>query len=300
MNADMPPQRVGFIGLGAMGAPMATHLAQADHLHTVYNRSRGKAVALAAEHHAVTVAADPATLAAQCNVIMLCVSADADVAALIAQMLPELQPGSIVVDHSSIAPSTARRLAAAVADQGAGMLDAPVSGGVEGACKGNLSIMVGGDAELLQQVTPLLQCYAARISHMGAAGNGQATKAVNQVLVAGIAEAVCEGLALAEHLQLPRQALLEVLRNGAAGSWFLDQRGATMLADDCARGFKLELLIKDLGILQQLANNEGVVLEGIERAMNDYQQCLRAGDGAQDISALIRLKRQQLLAGSAT
>ncbi|GAB4126866.1 MAG: NAD(P)-dependent oxidoreductase [Wenzhouxiangellaceae bacterium] len=290
--------RVGFIGLGAMGAPMAAHLAHSQCLHQVYNRSSDKSAAFVAAHSGVAAAADAAALAAACNVIMLCVSADADVAALIEQMLPVLQPGSIVVDHSSIAPNTARRLATAVADQGAGMLDAPVSGGVEGAHKGSLSIMVGGDAGLLQLVTPLLQCYAARISHMGGAGNGQATKAVNQVLVAGIAEAVCEGLALAEHLQLPRQALLEVLRNGAAGNWFLDQRGATMLADDCQRGFKLELLIKDLGILQHLAASENLVLAGIERALADYRQCQQAGDGAQDISALIRLKRQQILAGS--
>ena len=286
---------VGFIGLGAMGAPMAAHLARNLQLHMVYNRTRDRAAAFVAEHHAVAVADDPAVLAAQCNVIVLCVSADEDVAILIEHMLPALQPGSIIIDHSSIAPATARTLAAKVSQHGSGMLDAPVSGGVEGAHKGTLSIMVGGAAELLQQVTPLLQCYAARISHMGVSSNGQATKAVNQVLVAGIAEAVCEGLALAEHLELPQTALLEVLRNGAAGCWFLDQRGASMLANNCERGFKLELLIKDLGILQQLAQSEGVVLSGVERALADYQQCLQAGDGTQDISALIRLKRRQML-----
>ncbi len=295
-----PLPHVGFIGLGAMGAPMAAHLAHSQLLHSVYNRSRDKSAAFAAAHQTVTVAADPAALAAACNVIMLCVSADADVAALIEQMLPALQPGTIIVDHSSIAPDTARRLAVQVAAHGGSLLDAPVSGGVEGAHKGTLSIMVGGDGESLQQVQPILQAYAARISHMGESGNGQATKAVNQVLVAGIAEAVCEGLALAEHLQLPQQALLEVLRNGAAGCWFLDQRGATMLNDDCARGFKVSLLLKDLGILQQLAQAAGLRLTGIERAMADYSQCVQAGDGDQDISALIRLKRRQLIDGAAT
>jgi 3-hydroxyisobutyrate dehydrogenase len=273
---------------------MAAHLAGNSLLDMVYNRSSDKAKSFAAEHAVVTTT-DPAALAAQCNVLVLCVSADQDVASIIEQMLPSLVPGSIVIDHSSIAPATAMRLAAEVARCGSGMLDAPVSGGVEGAQNGSLSIMVGGEEALLQQVTTVLQCYAARISHMGAAGNGQATKCVNQVLVAGIAEAVCEGLALAEHLQLPQQALLEVLRNGAAGSWFLDKRGATMLADDCARGFKLELLIKDLGILQQLAKSSDLQLSGIERAMSDYRQCLQAGDGAEDISALIRLKRKQIL-----
>jgi len=291
------PIRVGFIGLGAMGAPMAAHLANNKLLHRVYNRSNDKAESFAADH-AVISATDPATLAAQCNVVVLCVSADQDVVGIIEQMLPSLAPGSVVIDHSSIAPATARRLAAHVARCGSGMLDAPVSGGVEGAQNGSLSIMVGGDQALLQQVTAVLQCYASRISHMGAVGNGQATKCVNQVLVAGIAEAVCEGLALAEHLGLPQAALLEVLRNGAAGSWFLDKRGATMLADDCARGFKLELLIKDLGILQQLAQSADLQLSGVERAMTDYRRCLQAGDGAEDISALIRLKRKQLLSRS--
>ncbi|MDA3933094.1 MAG: NAD(P)-dependent oxidoreductase [Gammaproteobacteria bacterium] len=291
--------QVGFIGLGAMGAPMAAHLACGGLLHRVYNRSLDKAQAFTAEH-GVAIADELAALATDCNVIITCVSADHDMAGIIDALLPGLQAGTIIIDHSSIAPDTARRLAAQVSAHGGSLLDAPVSGGVEGAHKGTLSIMVGGDGESLQQVQPILQAYAARISHMGESGNGQATKAVNQVLVAGIAEAVCEGLALAEHLQLPQQALLEVLRNGAAGCWFLDQRGATLLKDDCDRGFKLSLLIKDLGILQQLAQTEGLRLAGIERAMADYSQCLQAGDGDQDISALIRLKRRQLHDGAAT
>ncbi len=291
--------QVGFIGLGAMGAPMAAHLASGGLLHRVYNRSLGKAQAFTAEHGVATVD-ELAALATDCNVIITCVSADHDMAGIIAALLPGLQAGTIIIDHSSIAPDTARRLAAQVSAHGGSLLDAPVSGGVEGAHKGTLSIMVGGDGESLQQVQPILQAYAARISHMGESGNGQATKAVNQVLVAGIAEAVCEGLALAEQLQLPQQALLEVLRNGAAGCWFLDQRGATLLNDDCDRGFKLSLLIKDLGILQQLAQTESLRLAGIERAMADYSQCLQAGDGDQDISALIRLKRRQLHDGAAT
>lgn len=287
------PIQAGFIGLGAMGAPMAAHLANAGLLSAVWNRSVEKAHGFATTH-GVTAATSPADLAAACNVILLCVSADDDLQVVIDAMQSGLSEGALVIDHSTVAPDTARRIAAHLADQGVAFLDAPVSGGVEGARNGNLSIMIGGDSAALEQARPVLDCYAARISHMGAAGNGQATKAVNQVLVAGIAEAVCEGLALSERLELPADALLQVLQNGAAGSWFLDKRGATMLADDCDTGFKLELLIKDLGICRQIAESAQLKLSGVDRAMDDYCQCLANGDGDQDISALIRLKRKQL------
>ncbi len=280
----------GFIGLGAMGAPMAGHIASAGLLHTVWNRSPDKARQFAARYN-VTASQSPAALAEACDVVLICVSADQDVEQIFAALQPHLRPQAIVVDHSTVAPQTSRNMAAALSGSGHGFLDAPVSGGVEGANNGCLSVMVGGSSEVLARVRPIMDCYAARINHMGAAGNGQATKAVNQILVAGIAEAVCEGLALAERLELPYPALLQVLQSGAAGSWFLEKRGATMLADDCDIGFKLELLIKDLHICEQIAADKGLRLPGIQRALHDYLQCQQAGDGQQDISALIRLKR---------
>ena len=188
--------KAGFIGLGAMGAPMAGHLAAKGLLDVVDNRTRNKADALAAQL-GVRAAATHADFAG-CDVVALCVSMDADVLQQAAALAAVLRPGSVVVDHSTVSVATARKAQALLAANGIGFLDAPVSGGVEGARNGKLSVMVGGDGADLEIARPALDAYAARITHMGDTGSGQATKAVNQVLVAGIAQAVCEGLALGE------------------------------------------------------------------------------------------------------
>ena len=188
--------KVGFIGLGAMGAPMARHLHARGLLAAVVNRSPAKAQALA-EELGVGAAVD-ATHLRGCDIVMLCVPADADVKGAVMALAGVLEPGSVVVDHSTVAMQTAIDAHALLAVHGIGFLDAPVSGGVEGARNGKLSIMVGGDADALERARPALEAYALRITHMGGPGAGQATKAVNQVLVAGIAQAVCEGLALGE------------------------------------------------------------------------------------------------------
>lgn len=282
--------RVGFIGLGAIGEPMARHLHGGGLLVAVANRSHAKAVALANEL-GVAAVADNAALATQCNTICLCVSADSDVLAVVESLLPGLTAGTLVVDHSTVAPATARRAAERLATVGAHFLDAPVSGGVEGARNGTLAMMVGGTADTLERARPALDCYARRIVHMGDVGAGQSTKAVNQVLVAGIAEAVCEGLALGEALGLQAESLLPVLGSGAAGNWFLDKRGASMLADDFTPGFKLGLLHKDLGIVRGIAVAAGVDTGVIDHALTDYGALVEQGRGDEDTSALIRLKR---------
>jgi 3-hydroxyisobutyrate dehydrogenase len=202
-----------------------------------------------------------------------------------------MRAGSVVVDHSTVSRDTAIEAAARLAARGIDFLDAPVSGGVEGARNGTLSIMVGGDAAVLERARPALEAYAARIGHMGAVGAGQATKAVNQVLVAGIAQAVCEGLALGEKLGLDAERLLPTLGAGAAGCWFLEKRGASMLRDEFAVGFKLALLHKDLGIVAAMAEQAGIRSSVIGQSLADYAELLAAGHGDDDISALIRLKR---------
>jgi 3-hydroxyisobutyrate dehydrogenase len=181
--------KAAFIGLGAMGAPMARHLKAKGLLHAVANRTQTKALQLAQELD-VTAPATLAELAAQCDVIALCVTADADVLNTVEALAPHLQPGAIVIDHSTDAPATAKRAAAMLAAVGAHFLDAPVSGGVEGAKNGKLSVMVGGDAAVLERARPVLEAYALRVTHLGDVGAGQATKAINQILVAGIAQAV--------------------------------------------------------------------------------------------------------------
>lgn len=281
---------VGFIGLGAMGLPMAGHLARAGLLAAVWNRSRDKALAAAGEF-GVAAPETLAELVAACDVLALCVPADADVLELADVVAAHARAGTIVVDHSTVSSATATSAHATLAAQGCGFLDAPVSGGVEGARNGKLSVMVGGDEEALLRVRPMLDCYAAKVSHMGAVGAGQNTKAVNQVLVAGIAQAVCEGLALSERLGLDPARLLPTLAAGAAGNWFLDKRGATMLQDEFAVGFKLALLHKDLKIVRGLAVEAGTDRSVIEKSLADYAVLLAQGHGDEDISALIRLKR---------
>ena len=289
--------KAGFVGLGAMGAPMAGHLRARGLLAVVANRSPEKAEAFVASDGpsagaagAVANARAPADFAA-CDVVALCVPADADVLQVVDALAPVLRPGSVVVDHSTVSVDTATRAHARLAARGIGFLDAPVSGGVEGARNGRLSVMAGGDAADLEIARPVLDAYAARIAHMGAPGAGQATKAVNQVLVAGINEAVCEGLALGEKLGLDPEQLLPTLMAGAAGNWFLEKRGATMLRDEFVPGFKCAHLLKDLRIVDGMAREAGIRTTVIGQALADYAELVERGMGDADTSALIALKR---------
>lgn len=282
--------KASFIGLGAMGTPMAGHLKERGLLHAVASRTPSNADAVA-KRFGVT-APSLAEIAAQSDVIALCVTADADVLSTVDALLPHLKQGAIVVDHSTVAPDTAKQAAAKLASVGAHFLDAPVSGGVEGAKNGKLSVMVGGDADVLERARPVLEAYALRVTHLGDVGAGQATKAVNQVLVAGIAQGVCEGLALAEALGLDPERLLPTLGAGAAGNWFLEKRGATMLKNEFSVGFKLGLLHKDLGIVRGIAEQAGTNRSVIERSLADYAELMKQGHGDDDISGLIRLKRK--------
>lgn len=287
----MSELNAGFVGLGAMGRPMAGHLAQAGLLRAVWTRSADKA-AVAAREWAIAPVADLAELAARCEVIALCVPADADVLADVDVIARHAAPGLVVVDHSTVSSVTAQEAQRRLRAVGGDFVDAPVSGGVEGAINGRLSIMVGGEAAAVERVRPLLACYAAKISHLGPVGAGQNAKAVNQVLVAGIAAAVCEGLALADALGLDAQTLIPTLSAGAAGNWFLDKRGATMLRDEFSVGFKLALLHKDLKIVRELARTAGTDRSVVEKALADYAVLMAQGHGDEDISALIRLKRR--------
>ncbi|UHQ23667.1 NAD(P)-dependent oxidoreductase [Lysobacter sp. 5GHs7-4] len=281
--------KVGFIGLGAMGAPMVRYVHGKGLLTAVGNRTQSKADALAAELD--VRAARSAANFADCDVVTLCVSLDADVLENVAALADVLKAGAVVVDHSTVAVDTARRCAAMLATHNIGFLDAPVSGGVEGARNGKLSVMVGGDADVLERARPAIESYAARISHMGGTGAGQATKAVNQVLVAGINEAVCEGLALGEKLGLDPERLLPTLLAGAANNWFLDKRGATMLRDEFAPGFKCAHMLKDLRIVQAIARDSGIRTTTIDQALADYAELIERGMGESDTSALIAIKR---------
>jgi 3-hydroxyisobutyrate dehydrogenase len=283
--------KVGFIGLGAMGQPMAGHLHTHGLLSVVGNRSLPKAQLLA-EKFSVN-AAHASHYFSECDVVVLCVSRDADVLENVNTLAAVLKAGAVVIDHSTVAMETAKQAQKVLAARKIGFIDAPVSGGVEGARNGKLSIMVGGNEADLEKVRLVLNAYAAKITHMGDTGAGQATKAVNQVLVAGIAQAVCEGLALGEKLGLKPELLVSTLAAGAAGNWFLDKRGATMMASNFTPGFKSALLHKDLLIVKQMAAEAGIRATVIEQSLADYTELMQQGFGDEDTSALIRLKRNR-------
>jgi len=282
--------KTGIIGLGAMGTPMARNLHRAGCLVALWNRTHAKARQLGDEL-GVPVAGSPAELAQQCDLILLSVSADADVIETVEALLPGIRAGSIVVDTSTVSMQTARVAANRLQPARAGFLDAPVSGGVEGAARGALAMMVGGEEELLERARPVLESIAARIEHMGPVGAGQATKAVNQVMAAGINQAVTEALAFAGALDLPMDRVIDVLGSGAAGNWFLAHRGPTMTAGKFEPGFRVALHHKDLAICQRMADALGVALPLVEMTLIHYRRLMAAGLGDEDISALFREKQ---------
>lgn len=283
--------KVGWIGLGAMGAPMAGHLHEAGLLAGAWNRGTARREAFAASHPDVRIAESPEALAAEVDVLAICVSADADLEAVVEQVADSLSKGAIVVDHSTVSPAAARAAKQRLAEHGVDFVDAPVTGGVEGAINGQLAIMAGGEAGTVAALEPVFAAYGKVWRHLGPAGAGQSAKAVNQLIVAGIAEAVCEALALVEKLGLPQDEMLELLGGGAAGNWFLDKRGRTMLDDSFETGFDPALLLKDLKICSALLDEAGFESTVLRGALADYQRLVDGGETGRDISALIRIKR---------
>ncbi len=283
--------KVGVIGLGAMGAPMARNLHQAGLLQAVWNRTASKAEQLAAEL-SVTFASTPSQLATQCDVILTCISADDDLRAVIDALGDGLAENKIVVDTSTVQPQTARELAMLLAQLGVAFVDAPVSGGVEGAKNGTLAMMAGGDADVIEKLQPLFAAIGSKITHMGEVGCGQATKAVNQVMAAGINQAVTEALAFARAQNLPMHKVIDVISGGAAGNWFLQHRGPSMVEAIFEPGFKVSLHHKDLQICKAIAEELGVALPVVEMTLVHYWRLMNAGYGDEDISSLYREKQQ--------
>ena len=282
---------VGFAGLGAMGEPMAANLARAGLLKSVWNRSIKKAEVFA-DQTDVPVSATLAELAQACEVILLCVSADDDVKSVVSELLPHLNQQHIIIDCSTVSRATACEIAEHIKKTGADFLDAPVSGGVEGARHGTLVMMVGGEAATLERVRPVLEVMSSRIAHMGPAGTGQATKAVNQVMAAGINQAVTEALAFAQAQHLDMEKVIDVIAGGAAGNWFLQHRGSSMAQNIFTPGFKVSLHHKDLEICKAMAAELDCALPVVEMTLVHYARLIQAGFGEEDISALFREKQR--------
>jgi 3-hydroxyisobutyrate dehydrogenase len=281
--------KTGFIGLGAMGMGMSRNLHQAGLLGGVWNRTAEKAAALGAET-GVTVAASPADLAAKSEAIVLCVSADADVLAVVDAMLPGVRPGLVVIDSSTAAATTAHEAARRLATRGADFLDCPVSGGVEGARKGTLAIMCGGSEEAFDRARPVLAAMGTTITHMGPTGYGQAAKATNQILCAGAIQAAADAMAFARAEGLPLDKIIETLGKGAGASWYFINRAPFMAKGEFPAGFRVRLHDKDLGICQSMAAKHGAVLPSIELARADYARLMAAGHADEDVSTLVRLR----------
>lgn len=283
--------QAGMIGLGAMGTGMASNLARAGFLQGVYNRTQHKAEkwakTLACQHYATI-----SELVADCNVVFLCVSADTDVLGVVEQIQQAAKPGTIVVDMSTVSVETARKAAAVLAKKQISFLDAPVSGGVEGAKNAKLVMMVGGDEAILDKVRPLLEAMSQRIAYMGPTGSGQATKAVNQIMAAGINQAVTEALSFGQTQGLDMDKVIDVISGGAAGNWFLQHRGPTMVKNSFKPGFKVALHHKDLAICRQMAQQKQLTLPLLEKTLQDYQDLIAQGFGEEDISALYRLQQK--------
>jgi 3-hydroxyisobutyrate dehydrogenase len=281
--------KTGFIGIGAMGVGMARNLHKRGLLTHVWNRTQERAATLAQEL-GIRTANSPADLATQCDCIVLCVAADADVLAVIDAIAPQLRVGTIVIDCSTVSADTARTAAAKLAARQAEFLDAPVSGGVEGARNGTLAIMVGGDEHTFTRAKPVLDAMGTTVTHFGSTGAGQAAKATNQIMCAGIIQAVSEAMAFAKAEGLPLDKLIDTLGKGAGSSWYFVNRAPNMIRNAYPPGFRVRLHQKDLNICHDMAARHGVQLPVIEMTLHHYRRLIDLGFGDEDISTLFRLK----------
>ena len=282
--------RVGFIGLGVMGRPMALNLLRGGHEVTVYAR-RAASIEPLVERGAAS-AATPAGLAAGCDVVFTMVTGTSDVEAVLLGadgVAHGARPGTAVIDMSTIEPAATREIAAALAARGVDMLDAPVSGGPHGARDATLTIMVGGSADVLARVRPLLDCLGANVRHMGGHGAGQVTKACNQLLLLVTAQGVAEALTLARRAGLDAAQVRETLLGGMASSRVLDFFGERMVRRDFAAGIESRLYHKDLDIVLSLAHDLGVALPAGALTMQLINGLHGQGRGRDDLSALITL-----------
>jgi 3-hydroxyisobutyrate dehydrogenase-like beta-hydroxyacid dehydrogenase len=287
--------RVAFVGLGAMGAPMAGHLAAAGHEVTVYNRTRSKADQWVGEHHNAS-AATPAGAAERAELVMTCVGNDDDVRAVVYGddgALAGMAAGAILVDHTTTSAALARELAAACAERGVGFVDAPVSGGQAGAQNGALTVMCGADdAAEFDTARAVIDAYAVKCERMGPAGAGQLTKMVNQICIAGVVQGLAEAVDFTLRAGLEPAHVFDVIGKGAAQSWQMDNRAATMAAGEFEFGFAVEWMRKDLGFCLDEAARLGGRLPVAALVDQFYAQVVQRGGKRWDTSSLVQLLRE--------
>ena len=285
-------ERLGFAGTGIMGGGMASNLVAKGHPLIVWNRTRQKAEAI----EGAEVADSLEDLARAVDIVFICVSDSPDVVDVVEGILPGLREGQLIVDHSTISPAVTRTLADRVAADGVGWIDAPVSGGSEGAAKGTLSTMVGGSTEDLERVRPYLETYSTTITHVGPVGSGQLVKLVNQILVVGNQMAVSEAFLFAKRAGLDLAVTLEAVKGGAAGSWMLANRGPQMIDDDWRPGFTIDLQQKDLRLVLEAADGYGTPLPATALIFQFYRALQASGHGHEGNHALVKALEQMLRA----
>jgi len=282
-------KRVAFIGLGAMGYPMAGHLAQSGHDVTVFNRTTRRAMDWQAEHDG-KVAHTPAEAAIDQDAVILCVGNDDDVEEVTTGSdgaLNTLSEGALIVDHTTTSEALAIALAAAAAERGVAFLDAPVSGGEIGAQNGVLTVMVGAEETAFIDALPLINCYAKSVRRMGPVGTGQLTKMVNQICIAGLLQSLSEGIHFAELAGLDVEGVIEVISQGAAQSWQMNNRAETMIAGQFDFGFAVDWMRKDLGIAIAAAREVGAEVPVTELVDRFYADVQSLGGNRWDTSSLI-------------
>ena len=270
---------------------MARNLHRAGLLQAVWNRTPDKARALAMELR-VTAPPTLAELAAACDAVVSCVSADADVLEVTRALVPGLRAGALLIDCSTVGAETARQAAQLAAPHDVDFLDCPVSGGTEGARDGTLAIMAGGDAGAFERAQPILKALGRTITLFGPSGSGQAAKATNQIMCAGIIDAVAEAMAFARAEGLPLDKVIDTLGKGAGSSWYFVHRAPNMARGAYPAGFRVRLHAKDLRICHDMAARFGVELPVVERMLGEYAELVARGFGDEDISATYRLKAE--------
>ncbi|MCK0148599.1 NAD(P)-dependent oxidoreductase [Marivita sp. S6314] len=285
--------KVAFLGLGVMGYPMAGHLVKAGHDVTVYNRTASKAEAWAAEHSGGQ-AATPREAAQGCEFVMSCVGNDDDLRGVCLGddgAFAGMSAGTVFVDHTTVSAKVTRELYAASGDAGISFVDAPISGGQAGAENGVLSVMCGGDAEPYGRAEPIIDAYARICRRIGESGAGQMTKMCNQIAIAGLVQGLSEALHFAEKAGLDGRAVVEVISQGAAGSWQMSNRYETMIDDEFNHGFAVDWMRKDLGICLDAANEVDASLPVTALVDQFYKDVQKLGGGRWDTSSLIKRLR---------
>jgi len=278
--------KVAFAGLGVMGFPMAGHLAKAGHEMAVYNRSPDKAARWVAAHGG-RAGSTAAEAAADAEVFLLCVGNDGDVRQVVAEALPALAPGAVVVDHTTTSAVVAREMAELAGKDGRAFVDAPVSGGQAGAENGQLTIMCGGAPEAFARIEPLVAAYAKATKLMGPSGSGQLAKMVNQICIAGVVQGLAEGLHFARRAGLDPQLVYDAISKGAAQSWQMDNRWKTMAEGKFDFGFAVDWMRKDLSLLLDEAVRNGAQLDMTAMVDGFYADVQKLGGRRWDTSSLV-------------